>query len=128
MDDESCPKVYIPHLNTRQDPITQAYTPAVNLQPAARIGKVVALLNKPRDPIPERFRLSSQKVRRGMRDFDSERDYLVLAGDPLLMAVAIHEALQRHPVVRVMRWDRSARAYELVEIHSEQSLTEETAQ
>lgn len=107
------PTVFIPHLPTRQNPINGDWVPTISLNPAAKLGELKVICDHPSDAAPEHFLQSQIRIAQAMRNVLAE-DYIIIAGDPVLCALAIHEALHANGGVKVLRWNREARAYDLL--------------
>lgn len=107
------PTVYVAHLPTRSDPVTGGPVPTINLQPAARIGELNIINQSPDDAAEEGFPFAAQRIRDALQSFTAE-DYILMCGDSVLCAIAIHEAMLRCSGVKVLRWNRTARNYDLL--------------
>jgi len=113
------PKVYIPHLPTRLNPLNNKWVPTISLSPAAELGTLCVINDRPSHAAPENIGEAHDRVIEEMATMDS-RDYIAVIGDPVLCALAIHEALRHWNVVQVLRWNRLTRAYDLLRIATEE--------
>lgn len=107
------PNVYVPHLPTRPDPVTGGDVPTINLQPAARIGELNIINRSPKDAADDAFPFAASRIRNALQTFTAD-DYILMCGDVVLCAIAIHEAMLRVDGVKVLRWNRDARNYDLL--------------
>ena len=46
-----------------------------------------------------------------LKDFDPDKDYLIPAGDPLLIGIAFHTIAAKSGIVPCLKWDRQSTAY-----------------
>lgn len=110
------PRVFAPQVPSRYDSATRLWIPTMNLEPAHRYGEVVVMLP------PNANRLHTAPLiaamREQMADFN-DRDCLIAVGDPtLIAAAALIAARKTGGVVRMLKWDRMAGDYLLVEVSS----------
>jgi hypothetical protein len=99
-------KVYVVQVPARRSGPGGAWEEKYDLTPAREFGELVRLLdygNVPKDPGPTRAALY-----RGLHGFDSDRDFLLLLGDPVACAQAVHVLGCELEVecFRVLKWDR----------------------
>lgn len=107
------PIVYVPHLPTRSDPVMGGNVPTINLQPAARIGELNIINCTAEDAKESGFPFAAQRIRNALQTFTTD-DYILMCGDVVLCALAIHEAMLQCDGVKVLRWNRDARNYDLL--------------
>lgn len=108
------PQVFVPMQPARLDPDTRVWIPTINLKPAERWGEIKIIFHQriSRTPLGETIRLLRDK----MSDY-TPNDYLCAVGDPALTtAAAFIAAAKGGEVLRLLRWDRQACLYHLVEI------------
>lgn len=107
------PKVYAPQVPSRYDAATKLWIPSLNMEPAKAHGELVVML----PPNANRLHIAPLVValREQMKDFTAE-DYLVAVGDPSLIACAACIAAKKNNgVLRLLKWDRQANTYLVVE-------------
>jgi len=51
------------------------------------------------------------EIRDMVANYDNSRDYILLSGDPIVIALVVHAALSRHESIRVLKWDAQERIY-----------------
>ena len=105
-------RVFVVQVPARRSGPRGAWEEKYDLTPAEEFGQVVKLLpygNVPTDPEPTRARL-----REGLRDFDSDLDFVLLLGDPVACAMAVHVLAFDLNVASfdALKWDRRAGRYE----------------
>ena len=106
-------RVYCPQRPARWNQEAHLWVPTLNIHPAAKWGELVVMFDQ---SISRSEVLPIEAMRNIMRDFSAE-DYLVAVGDPGLLAAASCIAVQRTGgSLRLLRWDRQARDYLLVEV------------
>jgi len=110
--------VFIPHLPTRQNPVDGLWVPTISLNPAAKLGELKVACNHPSDATPDNFSEALHRVALMLQSATAQ-DYIIMAGDPVLCAGAIHTALLNTGVANVLRWNRDTRAYDLLKIEDE---------
>lgn len=116
------PRVFIPHLPTKINPLNQERIPTVTLQPAAKLGELVVINELPSDTALENFGRSHNMIIDVLHDMlDGPEDYIAFMGDPVLCALAVHEALKNWNVINVLRWDRQRREYDIIRIVTEET-------
>ena len=106
------PTVFIPNIPTRYDAISGEHVTALDLNPAARYGRLVPMVKGPVRNMTEAIAEVRASVAEALPG-----DYLLVVGDVLLMVVAMVGVAERcggH--VRTLRWDRERRAYDVVEV------------
>jgi hypothetical protein len=98
----------------RWDEATNMWIPTLNLTPAARWGELVVLFQQ------NVSRAATSAIVQAMRekmDGFTEEDCLVAVGDPALLASASCIAARKcGGLLRILRWDRMARDYNLLEL------------
>lgn len=107
-------KVYVPQVPSRYDQDIQSWVPTVNLDPAKAFGQAIVLLP------PEAGRMAPESLHRlllkGLEHITKD-DWLLATGDPVITAIVTTIAAQRlDGLLRLLRWDKRAKAYEPVEI------------
>jgi len=84
-----------------------------NLTPAMQLGEICVLAQRDisvhSDPATALSRL-----RRGLKEYNPERDYVLLIGDPLLIGATVAELAMRHGSARCLKWDRQNMTYHTV--------------
>jgi len=109
------PTVYIPHLPTRQNPVNGDWVPTISLNPAAELGEIKVANDHPSDATPDNFEDSLHRIVTMLQRITA-KDFIIMTGDPVLCAGAIHAALGNVGVANVLRWNRDTRAYDLLKI------------
>ena len=86
-----------------------------NLTPAMEFGdiKVLATRDVPLFGNPTHV-LSG--LRSKLSPYNPDRDYLICAGDPLLIGAAIHYIASQFGKVRCLKWDRQNLTYHFIEL------------
>lgn len=107
-------KVYVPQVPSRYDQDIQSWVPTVNLDPAKAFGHLEVLLP------PEAGRMAPESLHKillkGMEHI-TENDWLLATGDPVITAIVTTLASQKlNGLLRLLRWDKRAKAYEPIEI------------
>lgn len=105
-------KVYVPSMPSRHDEVTGDRIPLLDLAAAEPYGDVTLLTPMAASIDVER---DLEYVREGMVDFQST-DLIVAVGDLLLASAAIAYACDMHGSAQVLRWDKTIKQYDLVEI------------
>jgi hypothetical protein len=97
--------VWVPHLPTRWDAVTQAQVPSIDLNDATRYGEIKTLAdaNTPRDQIATSLPSLIQDVEKG--------DFILCVGDVAICATTIAHLLVRDGSVSLLRWDRPNKQY-----------------
>lgn len=110
------PRVFVPHIPSRFDKATHTRHPAIDLEPAAAFGEVVFCVSPYARTGPNFITQAIREQRDALADFRPE-DFIVCAGDPILIASAMSFAGKRcGGPVRVLRWDKRHHIYELMEV------------
>jgi len=102
-------------LPTRQNPVDGAWIPTISLNPAAELGELKVICDHPSDAAPEQFDAACVRLAKAL-DLATENDYIVMAGDVVLCAYAIHCVLTFTGVANVLRWNREERQYDHITI------------
>jgi hypothetical protein len=107
-------KVYVPQVPSRYDQDIQSWVPTVNLDPAKAFGHIEILLP------PEAGRMAPEVLHKillkGMEGI-TEDDWLLATGDPIITAIVTTIAVHKlDGLLRLLRWDKRAKAYEPIEI------------
>ena len=107
-------KVYAVQVPARRDGPRGGWVEKFDLSPAREFGEVVRLLpygNIPNDPGRVR-----PQLREALRAFDFRTDYLLLLGDPVACAMAVHilGEFQDTPdeTIKALKWDKRSGAYQ----------------
>lgn len=108
-------KVYIPHLPTRYDRATESRVPSIDINPARQYGEFVRLLDPEKNVHAGMLADAIEEVGDNMADFNEE-DAILAVGDVVLIAAAIAKANDIHGSCRVLRWDRTSKSYDLIEV------------
>lgn len=85
------------------------WVPIMDISPAADFGEVKVML-----PSGLNFHAAApvvQQLREHLREFRSDKDFLLPLGDPLVMAAAAAVIARRLPNFRMLKWDRFTRSY-----------------
>jgi hypothetical protein len=104
--------VYVPQLPSRYDLATQVWIPTINIQPANRWGEVKIMFPQTVSRVATAPLIDA--MREIMRDVGPQ-DALCAVGDPALIAAGACFFAKRTGLLRLLRWDRYARDYILVE-------------
>ncbi len=106
-------KVYAVQVPARRDGPRGGWVEKFDLAPAKQFGEVVRLLpygNVPNDPARVRGQL-----RGALADFDFKVDHILLLGDPVACAMAVHilAEFQGAPdeTIKALKWDRRTGTY-----------------
>jgi hypothetical protein len=83
--------------------------PRHNLAPAMEYGTIVTLL----PPGDANFSVQStlDELRAGLKDFDSESDWLLLTGDPIAIGLATMVVSEESWRLNFLKWDKQERRY-----------------
>lgn len=91
------------------------YDDGKNLEPAKEFGEICILLS-PKD-IKQGYDHIVDLLDNRLNNISSE-DYLVLIGDPIVIAITAHIALElTNGTVNMLKWDRIKYKYEPVEVN-----------
>ena len=107
------PRVFIPSVPSRYDPLSQRHIPTIDLSMAEAFGALVPLVDLDAS-LRDTHAIAELKAR--MREFEST-DYILAAGDIVLVAAALAMACRAHGSAKVLRWDRLTRTYDCVEVN-----------
>ena len=104
-------KVYIIQAPARRSGPRGVWVEKYDLRPAEKFGELVRVLdygNVPMDPRPTRAAILERMV-----DFDPDNDYVLLLGDPVACAQAVHALALEFGIAsfRVLKWDRRDERY-----------------
>lgn len=108
------PRVFAPQVPSRYDSATRLWVPTMNMEPAEKHGKLVVML----PPNANRMHTAPliAAMREQMADY-TDSDMLVAVGDPTLIAVAaLIAARKTGGPVRMLKWDRMAGDYLVVDV------------
>ena len=87
-----------------------------NISPALKYGEIKVLLP------PGDANFSAQdtynQLQRGVCDYVSRHDYLLLTGDPVMIVLATHIAARQAfgPDIKLLKWDRQTSQYLVIEV------------
>lgn len=109
------PRVFIPAVPTRYDPIKDGRISSIDLRPAMHFGELTVL-------VPDIYPITNDNcgdtlaaIRAGLVGM-SANDFVLAVGDPILIAAAIAYADDMNGVVKVLRWDRRIQNYHTIEV------------
>lgn len=102
MDNNAKPKVFVVQEN-----------PNLNYLPAEKFGEVVFITSIEFSPVKNSPRNAAlmRDIEDAMRQFDPDRDYLLLSGNPIIMGYVFALAIQMKGEVSVLWWSRIDGAY-----------------
>lgn len=106
--------VFIPHLPTRRNPVNGDWVPTISLTPAAELGEIQIACDRPTDAAPEHLEAAQTRIQSIMLDQYGRDDYIMMAGDPVLCAYAVYQAITYSGRANVLRWNRDRREYDLL--------------
>lgn len=107
------PRVFAPQIPSRYDAASKLWIPTMNMDPAKKHGELLVMLPANANRLHSAPLIAA--MREQMRDF-SDADALIAVGDPTLIAAAALIAAKRVQRVRMLKWDRMAGDYLLVEV------------
>ncbi len=104
-------RVFVLQAPARRTGPSGGWTEKFDLTPAQAFGRIVRVLpygNVPEDPTPTR-----EAVLKAMMDFDPDEDYVLLLGDPVACAQAIHVLAFDLGIghLTTLKWDRREEKY-----------------
>ena len=102
--------VYMPSLPFRTDKVSGRRFPAIDITPAEAWGTPRLVLERLSQDRAADIRAVQDAISRS-----GPQDYIMAAGDTLLVAAAIITQVQTHGQARVLSWDRKERVYTLAE-------------
>lgn len=106
-------KVYVPNLPTRWDAATRSRVPSFDLNAAAAFGELVVL---------SEGSLSSENINAVIDDVQRRSeaiepdDLVLMVGDVVVTAACLALACDNNKKVRVLRWEKNKRAYDIMEV------------
>lgn len=111
------PRVFIPNVPTRFDPLMEDRVPSLDLRKATEFGTLVELSDRVTRVTTHTVDwLASQiKERIEAADYDQD-DFLICVGDPALIGAAFHYIGSRWGRINLLRWDKIQNEYQLLEI------------
>lgn len=112
------PLVYAPSVPSRYDPISERRIPVVDLQPAYSFGDL-KLLTPMENLTPEGVAEKARAVHSECARTVQPEDFVLMVGDPALISAAIAGAHTRNGFVKVLRWDRHKKDYDIMRIEYE---------
>lgn len=107
-------KVFVPSVPTRFDPVEGGRVPAIDLRPATTYGELVVMC-RARSPLQQSDLPTMSELRAQLAELRPE-DYVLAAGDPVLIGMTLAAALTVQPRVLVLRWSRTAADYDCLEV------------
>ena len=108
------PRVFAPQIPSRYDSATRLWVPTMNMDPATKHGELVVMLPANANRMHTAPLVAAMRER--LLDF-GPADALVAVGDPtLIAAAALIAARKTGGAVRMLKWDRMAGDYILVEV------------
>jgi len=108
------PKVFIPQITERWDPIAEVSVPTFDFTGATTYGILTVILEK--DDNPLFLARITAKIRAALRDFNDD-DYFVAVGDPSVIAICAGILLRRSNRLKLLKWDKKLSRYILLEIN-----------
>lgn len=109
--------VYVTHIPHRRDPVTQNFSPAINVSPASEHGEIVVMM-PPRASYVETDYLI-KRLLYALKDYDFEKgDSLLPLGDPALIASAVYVLAAKGPF-NLLRFDKKIGKYTKIRVGSE---------
>lgn len=109
------PNVYLPTIPMRYDADTGGKCPAIDVTPAADFGESVLLLDLDQPLTPLEMPLAIIDLRNRLSAIRTE-DFLVCVGDPVLIAAAAEFAIRKNGTVKMLRWNRIDKFYQVLEL------------
>lgn len=109
------PKVFVPNIPTRFEPLSGGRVPTINLNPAMEYGDLVPCISAEVNVRDYEVNDLLAGVQESLRNC-SKHDYILCVGDPILIAAAIAYAHDINGEAKVLRWDRSKKSYDVVEV------------
>jgi len=109
------PRVFLPSVPTRYDPISNKRVSSIDLKPAMKFGELVTLVDPQNSYRDDQIHDAIIELQEKLHDFGAD-DYLLCVGDPILIAAAMTYASDRTSTVKVLRWEKSRREYDCAEI------------
>lgn len=109
--------VHIPNVPMRWDVILQKLVPTMDLEPATKFGDLEVMTK--RDP---RDSAAISEVRRKAASSVRTTDYILCVGDPVLIGVAVADALNAFGSCQLLRWNKTKRGYDVTVIEDYEGL------
>lgn len=109
------PRIFLPSVPTRYDPISNSRVSTIDLKPALKFGELVTLVDPQSGFRDDQIHDAIIELQENLAGF-KPYDYLLCVGDPILIAAAITYASDLSPTLKVLRWEKSRREYDLAEI------------
>jgi len=93
----------------------------LNFADAERFGEIRFLTNQEYSKIKSSItnKQTLKDVKDGLSDFDPDKDFLLLSGDPILMAFSFHLAFSKAKYVKLLKWDKVAGQYFEIHFHGQ---------
>lgn len=87
--------------------------PKLNYADAERFGEVNFIAFDDYSPVSnsERNQATRERINAMIEDHMKATDHLLLVGDPILIGLAIHKAIEKFGQVNVLKWDRMNTKY-----------------
>lgn len=109
--------VLVPNVPTRYDHLLQQRVPSIDVGKAANFGEIKLL--SPYDPAGGvgNIHAAIDDVCIAIDKLTVDvRPTIVMAGDPVLISVAVAKALRYFGAIKVLRWNRNSNEYDQLEI------------
>lgn len=104
-------KVYIPQLPTRWDVATQQRVPSIDTNPATVFGELVTVFGpdvSKEDAIAQLRAVGPPSI--------GPADYILAAGDVVMLVMLVMGAINRNGRATLLRWDGESKTYRTEEI------------
>lgn len=111
------PKVYVTQIPHRRD-AQGSWVPAINIGPASKHGDLVVIIPHSSSIIETSGVV--KKLDEALRNYDFDRgDYLLMTGDPAIIAIAGAILGEYTDAFRLLKWERTTNSYITVEVRLE---------
>jgi|AntRauTorcE11898_2_1112593.scaffolds.fasta_scaffold07893_1 hypothetical protein len=108
-------RVFIPQVPTRYDGILGRRVPTLNLSEARVHGQAVIMTDPEARMETEDLPDALESIKTAMAKF-RPLDCILCVGDVVLLAAAITYAIDTHGSVRLLRWLKREKTYEMTEV------------
>jgi hypothetical protein len=106
------PSVFIPHVPTHYDIVSDSFVPRIDIGPARVYGAIVPIITEkmPMYAALGKIRAAAQLIGRD--------DYILATGEVIFLSLAIAIALINNGSANILRWDKTRQTYtkEVVEL------------
>lgn len=109
-------RVFVVHRPTGKDKDSGEIIPTMDLSPAQEFGDLKFILREDRNPFKNIQGAMAETVEYLETEGFSQDDWLLLVGNPTLIAIVASAATMMVDKLRVLQWDRNGRKYRPVEI------------